>query len=175
MQQQIRWTNLWKPWKTVGRLVWTCTMVTSHCCWTWPHTWQHLISMCGMCQRSASQPYTTIQHNIPYPSSWTFSAMPFTGECQNKFHYNIGTSGNQIAQYFVLCRIFSRASSLCSNSLRPRGKESTEIQKSQIKGKESENSYQELKRSLKDRQTQTLGNCIEIFLLARPSLSIGRE
>ena len=33
--------------------------------------------------------------------------------------------------------------------LRPRGKESTEVRKSQIKGKESENSYQELKRSRK--------------------------
>ena len=33
------------------------------------------------------------------------------------------------------------------------------MQKSQIKGKESENSYQELKRSLKDRHTQTHGNC----------------
>ena len=32
---------------------------------------------------------------------------------------------------------------------RPRGKESTEVRKSQIKGKESENSYQELKRSQK--------------------------
>ena len=32
---------------------------------------------------------------------------------------------------------------------RPRGKESTEVRKSQIKGKESENSYQELKRSRK--------------------------
>ena len=32
---------------------------------------------------------------------------------------------------------------------RPRGKESTEVQKSQIKGKKSENSYQELKRSRK--------------------------
>ena len=31
----------------------------------------------------------------------------------------------------------------------PRGKESTEVRKSQIKGKESENSYQELKRSQK--------------------------
>ena len=29
---------------------------------------------------------------------------------------------------------------------RPRGKETTEVRKSQIKGKESENSYQELKR-----------------------------
>ena len=37
---------------------------------------------------------------------------------------------------------------------RPRGKESTEVRKSQIKGKESENSYQELKRSQKDRHTQ---------------------
>ena len=34
---------------------------------------------------------------------------------------------------------------------------------SQIKGKESENSYQELKRSPKDRHTQTHGNCIEIL------------
>ena len=33
----------------------------------------------------------------------------------------------------------------------------------QIKGEESENSYQELKRSPKDRHTQTHGNCIEIF------------
>ena len=39
----------------------------------------------------------------------------------------------------------------------------------QIKGKESENSYQELKRSPKDRNTQTHGNCIEIFRQARPS------
>ena len=33
--------------------------------------------------------------------------------------------------------------------------ESTEVRKSQIKGKESENSYQELKRSQKDRHTET--------------------
>ena len=33
--------------------------------------------------------------------------------------------------------------------VRPRGKESTEVRKSQIKGKERENSYQELKRSQK--------------------------
>ena len=46
---------------------------------------------------------------------------------------------------------------------RPRGKETTEVRKSQIKRKESENSYQELKRSPKDRHTQTHGNCIEIF------------
>ena len=46
---------------------------------------------------------------------------------------------------------------------RPRGKESTEVRESQIKGKESENSYQELKRLPKDRHTQTHGNCIEIF------------
>ena len=50
-----------------------------------------------------------------------------------------------------------------SSIYRPRGKESTEVRKSQIKGKESENSYQELKRSLKDRHTQTHRNCIEIF------------
>ena len=37
----------------------------------------------------------------------------------------------------------------------------------QIKGKESENSYQKLKRSQKDRHTQTHRNCIEIFRLAR--------
>ena len=43
---------------------------------------------------------------------------------------------------------------------RPRGKESTEIRKSQIKGKESENSYQELKRSPKDR----------VFVCACPSV-----
>ena len=40
-------------------------------------------------------------------------------------------------------------------NFRPRGKESTEVRKSQIKGKESENSYQELKRSRNDRHTQT--------------------
>ena len=34
---------------------------------------------------------------------------------------------------------------------RPRGKESTQVRKSQIKGKESENSYQTLKRSPRDR------------------------
>ena len=42
--------------------------------------------------------------------------------------------------------------------IKPRGKESTEVRKSQIKGKASENSYQELKRSLKYRHTQTHGN-----------------
>ena len=46
---------------------------------------------------------------------------------------------------------------------RPREKESIKVRKSQIKGKESENSYQELKRSLKDRHTQTHGNRIKIF------------
>ena len=60
-------------------------------------------------------------------------------------------------------------------SFRPCGKENTEVQKSQIKGKESENSYQELKRSLKDRHTQTHGNCIEIFRQAQPFFLIGRE
>ena len=58
---------------------------------------------------------------------------------------------------------------------KPHGKESTKVRKSQIKGKESENSYQELKRSQKDRHTQTHRNCIEIFRLARPSFSIERE
>ena len=46
------------------------------------------------------------------------------------------------------------------------------IDEQQIKEKESENSYQELKRSQKDRHTQTHGNCIEIFQQAQPSLSI---
>ena len=49
------------------------------------------------------------------------------------------------------------------------------INMSQIKGKESENSYQELKRSQNNRHTQTHGNCIEIFRLARLSFSIERE
>ena len=40
------------------------------------------------------------------------------------------------------------------NKFVPCGKESTELRKSQIKGKESENSYQELKRSQK-RQAHT--------------------
>ena len=42
----------------------------------------------------------------------------------------------------------------------------------QIKGKKSEDSYQELMRSQKDRHIKTHGNCIEIFRLARPSFSI---
>ena len=45
----------------------------------------------------------------------------------------------------------------------------------QNKGKESENSYQELKRSQKERHTQSHGNCIEIFRLARPSFSIRKR
>jgi hypothetical protein len=48
-------------------------------------------------------------------------------------------------------------------------------EKSQNKGKESGNSYQKLKRSLKDRHMKTHRNCIEIFQQARPSLSIGKE
>ena len=52
---------------------------------------------------------------------------------------------------------------------------SRNILKSQNKGKESENSYQKLKRSPRDRHTKTHGNYIEIFRLAQPSLSIGRE
>ena len=51
----------------------------------------------------------------------------------------------------------------------------TKCKEWQIKGKESENSYQKLKRLLKDRHTQTHENSIEIFRQARPSLSIGRE
>ena len=39
---------------------------------------------------------------------------------------------------------------------KPCGKESTEIRISQNKEKESENSYQKLKRSLKDRHTKTV-------------------
>ena len=39
---------------------------------------------------------------------------------------------------------------------RPHGKESTEIRKSQIKKKKSENSYQELKRSQKGRHMETV-------------------
>ena len=38
---------------------------------------------------------------------------------------------------------------MIKNTKRPRGKESTEVRKLQIKGKESENSYQELNRSRK--------------------------
>ena len=52
---------------------------------------------------------------------------------------------------------------------------STLILFSQNKGKESENSYQELKRSPNDRRTQTHGNCIEIFWQAWQSFSIGRD
>ena len=45
---------------------------------------------------------------------------------------------------------------MINNKNRPRGKESTEVRKSQIKGKESKNSYQKLKRSLKDRHSKTM-------------------
>ena len=45
----------------------------------------------------------------------------------------------------------------------PRGKESTEIQVTQNKGKERENSYKKLKRSPQERHMQTHGNLIEIF------------
>ena len=38
---------------------------------------------------------------------------------------------------------------------RPRGKESTDVLITQNKGKESENSYQKLKRSPQDRHTKT--------------------
>ena len=44
---------------------------------------------------------------------------------------------------------------VCVDIYRPRGEESTEVRISQTKGKESENSYQKLKRSLKDRHMQT--------------------
>ena len=39
--------------------------------------------------------------------------------------------------------------------MRPRGKESTEVRKSQIKGKESENSYQELRLRKGQAHTNT--------------------
>ena len=58
---------------------------------------------------------------------------------------------------------------------RPRGKESTEVQITQNKGKESENSYQKLKRSQWDRHTCTHGNLIKIFRQAQPSFSIKGE
>ena len=64
---------------------------------------------------------------------------------------------------------------ISKQQIKPHGKESTDVRKSQIKGKESENSYQELKRSPKDKHTQTHGNCIEIFRQARQSFSIRRE
>ena len=41
-------------------------------------------------------------------------------------------------------------------TIKPRGKESTEVRKSQINGEESENSYQKLKRSQNDRHTETV-------------------
>ena len=40
--------------------------------------------------------------------------------------------------------------------VRPRGKEGTEVRKSQNKGKENENSYLKLKRSPRDRHTKTV-------------------
>ena len=58
---------------------------------------------------------------------------------------------------------------------RPRGKESTEVWKSQIKGKESENSYQELKRSIERlRKTAVLVEIsrynFRVFVCAYPSV-----
>ena len=57
----------------------------------------------------------------------------------------------------------------------PRGKESTEVRKSQIKGKESENSYQELKRSPKDRHTHTHTETVSRYFDRHGRLSQSEE
>ena len=57
--------------------------------------------------------------------------------------------------YFILDFAFL-VSSLYKYINRPRGKESTEVRITQNKGKESENSYQKLKRSPRDRHTKTV-------------------
>ena len=56
-----------------------------------------------------------------------------------------------------------------------RGKESIKVRITQNKGKESENSYQKLKKSLQDRHTKPHGNLNEIFRWTLPSFSIRRE
>ena len=56
---------------------------------------------------------------------------------------------------------------MTKSSFRPRGKESTKVRISQNKGKESENCYQKLKRSLKDRHSD-LFNFWQEFLLSFP-------
>ena len=61
--------------------------------------------------------------------------------------HQLGSGFHPESNYNCYIRRWGESLSKCTS--RPRGKESTEVQKSQIKGKESENSYQELKRSQK--------------------------
>ena len=58
--------------------------------------------------------------------------------------------------YLCFCPVFLSCLLFCNYFNYLRGKESTEVRISQNKGKESENSYQKLKRSLKDRHTETV-------------------
>ena len=58
---------------------------------------------------------------------------------------HVGNPPSQVT--FSGTKYFKILPSLPYTTIGPRGKESTEVRKSQIKGKESENSYQELKRS----------------------------
>ena len=100
-----------------------------------------------------------------------------------KILHNIGLSNTNNLCFMHFLRIHVSFAYIITGLLlvqynftfRPRGKKSTKVRKSQNKRKESENSYQKLKRSPRDRHTKTHGNCIEIFRLAQPSLSIGRE
>ena len=57
----------------------------------------------------------------------------------------------------------------------PRGKESTEVRITQIKGKEWESSYQKLKISPEERLTQTHENLFEIFRRPQKYFSIRKE
>ena len=56
--------------------------------------------------------------------------------------------------------------------IRPHGKESTKVRISQNKGKESENSYQKLKRSLKDRHMETVSRYLDSFHFPFPYFEI---
>ena len=69
--------------------------------------------------------------------------------------------------YASLKYTFSRTYSINKgNYIRPRGKESTKVRKTQNKGKESENSY-------KKNEEITVG--LKIFQRSWPSFSIRRE
>ena len=60
------------------------------------------------------------------------------------------------------CRIHGNFNTLYKNHMKREVSNNIKI-KIQNKGKKSENSYQELKRSPRDRHTKTHGNSIEIF------------
>ena len=58
------------------------------------------------------------------------------------------------------------------NLHKPHGKESTEVRISQNKGKESKNSYQKLKKSLKDRHTKTVSRYFDRHRLIKMAVPV---